>query len=164
MGLVTPDIGLLFWTGLIFLILLFILTKFVWKPILGAVEQREKNIQDSLDTAKKTKKEMERLKSQNENLLKEARVERDEMIKSAKETSDRMIADARTTAKEEADKIVVNAKAAFESEKQKAAEDLKSQVASIALEIAEKVLREELSSKDKQKQIAEKFAGDIHLN
>lgn len=164
MKLVTPDIGLIFWTGLIFLLLLFILTKYVWKPILSAVEKREKNIQESLDSAKKMQKEMERLKSQNENLLKEARVERDEMIKSAKETSDRMISDARATAKIEAEKVISSAKTAFESEKQKAAEDLKNQVASIALEIAEKVLREDLSSKEKQKDLANKYAADIHLN
>lgn len=164
MELVTPDIGLVFWTGLIFLILLFILTKFAWKPIMNAVNQREENIQNALDLAKKTKAEMEKLQVQNKNLLKEARVERDEMIKETKATSDKMIESAKATAKKEADKIVENARISIVAEKNAAMSELKNQVANIALEIAEKILHEELSSKEKQKQLAETFANDINLN
>src|SRR5690554_7196245 len=104
MDLITPDLGLIFWTGLTFIILMFILTKFIWKPIMAAVNKREENIQDALDMAKKTKAEMEKLQTQNANLLKEARVERDEMIKEAKLTSDRMIDSAKSKAVVEADR------------------------------------------------------------
>ncbi|PKR81960.1 ATP synthase F0 subunit B [Brumimicrobium salinarum] len=164
MDLITPDLGLVFWTGLTFIILMFILTKFIWKPIMAAVNKREDNIQDALDMAKKTKAEMEKLQTQNANLLKEARIERDDMIKEAKETSDRMIDSAKGKAKEEADKIVENARVSIEAEKNAAVAELKNQVASISLEIAEKILREELSSDEKQKQLADRFAKDINLN
>lgn len=164
MDLITPDLGLVFWTGLTFIILMFILTKFIWKPIMAAVNKREDNIQEALDMAKKTKAEMEKLQTQNANLLKEARIERDEMIKEAKITSDGMIDSAKNKAKEEADKIVENARISIEAEKNAAVAELKNQVATIALEIAEKIIRQELSSDEKQKQLAESFAKDINLN
>ena len=164
MDLITPDLGLVFWTGLTFIILMFILTKFIWKPIMAAVNKRENNIQEALDMAKKTKAEMEKLQTQNANLLKEARIERDEMIKEAKITSDGMIDSAKNKAKEEADKIVENARISIEAEKNAAVAELKNQVATIALEIAEKIIRQELSSDEKQKQLAESFAKDINLN
>ncbi|WP_299202946.1 F0F1 ATP synthase subunit B [Brumimicrobium sp.] len=164
MDLITPDLGLIFWTGLTFIILMFILTKFIWKPIMAAVNKREENIQDALDMAKKTKAEMEKLQTQNANLLKEARVERDEMIKEAKLTSDRMIDSAKSKAVVEADKIVENARVAIEAEKNAAVAQLKNEVAGVALEIAEKILRQELSTDEKQKQLAESFAKDINLN
>lgn len=164
MDLITPEIGLMFWTGLTFLILMLILTKFVWKPLLNLVNTREGKIQDALDMAKKTKAEMEKLQVQNQNLLKEARIERDELIKDAKETSSQMIEAAKVKAKEEADKIVENARVAIQAEKSAAVADLKSQVAGIAIDIAEKILKEELSSKEKQTQLAESFANDINLN
>ncbi len=164
MDLVTPDIGLIFWTGLVFLLLMFVLTKFIWKPLMGAVNNREENIQEALDMAKKTKAEMQELQTKNENLLKEARVERDQMIKEAKETSNQMIEDAKGKSKTEADKIIENARASIESEKNAAITELKTQVATVALEIAEKVIREELSSDENQKQLASKLADDISLN
>lgn len=164
MDLITPEIGLMFWTGLTFLILMLILTKFVWKPLLNIVNTREGKIQDALDLAKKTKAEMEKLQVQNQNLLKEARIERDELIKDAKETSSQMIEAAKVKAKEEADKIVENARVAIQAEKSAAVADLKNQVAGIAIDIAEKILKEELSSKEKQTQLAESFANDINLN
>jgi|SRR5690554_2612559 len=164
MDLITPEIGLMFWTGLTFLILMLILTKFVWKPLLNLVNTREGKIQDALDLAKKTKAEMEKLQVQNQNLLKEARIERDELIKDAKETSSQMIEAAKVKAKEEADKIVENARVAIQAEKSAAVADLKNQVAGIAIDIAEKILKEELSSKEKQTQLAESFANDINLN
>lgn len=164
MDLITPEIGLMFWTGLTFLILMLILTKFVWKPLLNLVNTREGKIQDALDLAKRTKAEMEKLQVQNQNLLKEARIERDELIKDAKETSSQMIEAAKVKAKEEADKIVENARVAIQAEKSAAVADLKNQVAGIAIDIAEKILKEELSSKEKQTQLAESFANDINLN
>lgn len=164
MDLITPEIGLVFWTSLTFLILLFILTKFVWKPLLGIVNKREESIQDALDLAKKTKAEMEQLQVQNENLIKEARVERDEMIKEAKITSDKMVEDAKAKAQEEANKIFESAKAAIETEKNVAANELKTQVAGMALDIAGKILREELKADEKQVQLAENYVKDINLN
>src|SRR5690554_518350 len=147
MDLITPDIGLIFWTGLTFLILMFVLTKFVWKPIMGVVNKREQNIQEALDMAKKTKAEMEQLQTKNANLLKEARIERDEMIKEAKETTVQMIESAKAKAKEEADKIIENARISIEAEKTAAMSELRKDVAGIALEIAEKIIREELSDR-----------------
>lgn len=164
MDLVTPQIGLVFWTGLVFLLLLFILTKFAWKPILSAVKKREENIQNALDMAKETKAEMEKLQAQNENLLKEARAERDDMIKGAKATTDRMIDSAKSKAKDEADKLIKNAQVAIVSEKEAAVAELKNQVAGIALEIAEKIIREDLSTSKKQKDLAESLSKDINLN
>jgi F-type H+-transporting ATPase subunit b len=158
------SIGLFFWQTLLFLVLLFLLRKFAWKPILKAVNSREENIQDALDMAVKTKAEMKKLQTQNENLVKEARVERDQMIKEAKETGNKLVEDSKNKAKEEADKIIENAMASITSEKNAAIAELKGQVASVALEIAEKVLREELSSSDKQKVLASKLAEDISLN
>lgn len=164
MDLITPDIGLIFWTGLTFLLLMFVLTKFVWKPIMGVVNKREQNIQEALDMAKKTKAEMEQLQTKNANLLKEARIERDEMIKEAKETTVQMIESAKAKAKEEADEIIENARISIEAEKTAAMSELRKDVAGIALEIAEKIIREELSSDEKQRKLAQSFADDINLN
>lgn len=164
MDLITPDLGLVFWTGLTFIILMFILAKFIWKPLMAVVNKREESIQSALDLAKKTNAEMEKLKTQNENLLREARIERDEMIKEAKETTVQMVEGAKTKAKEEADKIVENARISIVAEKNAAMTELRNEVAGIALEIAEKILRKELSTDDKQKQLAQSFADDINLN
>ena len=164
MDLILPDFGLLFWTGLVFCLLLLILVKFVWKPILGAVNAREQKIADALSQAEKTKDEMKALQAQNENLLKEARAERDAMIKDAKETASKMVEEAKSKAKDEADKMLAAAKTVINSEKAAAIAELKTQVAAISLEIAEKVVRGELSSDDKQTALAQKLAEDINLN
>ena len=164
MDIVTPAVGQLFWGGLIFLILLFILGKYAWKPIIGAITEREQTIQESLELAEKTKAEMKNLQAQNEQLLKEARAERDQMIKDAKETSNKMIADARGVAKEEADKLLISAREAIESEKTAAVSELKKQVAAFSIEIAEKVVRGELASDGKQADLANKLAEEINLN
>ncbi|MCC6702785.1 MAG: F0F1 ATP synthase subunit B [Fluviicola sp.] len=164
MDLITPDLGLLFWTGLVFVLLLVILTKFIWKPILTSVNAREQKISDALELAEKTKAEMVALQAQNENLLKEARIERDAIVKDAKETATRMIEEAKATAKSESDKVVAAARAAIASEKTAAIAELKTQVAVLSLEIAEKIIRGELSSDDKQKALAEKLAEDINMN
>jgi len=164
MDLISPEFGLIFWTGLSFLILLFVLKKFAWKPILGAVNTREQSILDALASAEAAKKEMENLTADNEKLLKEARVERDGMMKEARELKAKMIADAKDEAKLEADKMISNAQAAIQSEKKSAIADIKTQVASLSLEIAEKVVKEELSSKDKQLKLVESMLGDAKLN
>lgn len=164
MELVTPDLGLLFWTGIVFCLLLFLLVKFAWKPILGAVNAREEKITSALELAKKTQDEMKTLQAENENLLKEARSERDSMIKDAKGVASKMVDDAKGIAKVEADKIVEAARESINSEKVAAITELKAQMATFSIEIAEKVVRGELSSADKQKALADKLVDDINLN
>lgn len=164
MGLITPDFGLLIWTGLIFVLLMFVLTKFIWKPILSSVNAREQKITDALELAERTKAEMTALQAANENLLKEARAERDAIVKDAKEVATGMVEKAKADAKSEANKIVEAARVSINAEKVAAIAELKTQVASISIEIAEKIVRGELSSDDKQKALAEKLAGDINMN
>lgn len=158
------SVGLFFWQTVLFLALLLLLRKFAWKPILNAVNEREEKISDSLAQAEKAQKELEVLKAQNEDLLKEARAERDAMIKDAKATANKMVEDAKSTAKTEGAKLIADAKASIESEKAAAIAELKTQVASLSIEIAEKVIKGELSTADKQKAMAEKLAEDINLN
>lgn len=164
MDLILPEFGLMFWTGLVFVLLLFILTKFVWKPILNAVNTREQSITASLELAEKTKAEMLALQSQNENLLKEARAERDAIVREAKEISTKMVDDSKNTAKVEAEKIINSARESINNEKIAAIAELKTQIAEFSIEIAEKVVRGELSSNDKQKSLSEKLAADFNLN
>ncbi len=162
--LVTPEIGLIVWTTITFLILLFLLTKFAWKPILGAVKQREANIEEALKAADRAKKEMEALKADNEKLLNEARIERDAMLKEARETKEKIIAEAKEKASHEADRIIQDARQAIQHEKMAAITELKNQVAELSIEIAEKILKEELSKEEKQKAMLENFVKEINLN
>ena len=158
------SIGLFFWQTVLFLALLFLLRKFAWKPILDAVNEREDKISGSLEEAEKMKSEMAVLKASNEDLLKEARAERDAMIKDAKETASKMIEDAKDKAKEEGSKLLSSAKESINAEKASAITELKTQVAAFSLEIAEQIVRTELSSADKQKAMADKMAEDINMN
>lgn len=164
MEIVTPDYGLVFWTGIVFCILLFLLAKFAWKPILGAVNAREEKINDALELAEKTQAEMKAMQAQNENLMKEARAERDAMVKDAKETAAKMVEDAKSAAKVEAEKVMTAARESINAEKAAAISELKTQVAAFSIEIAEKVVRGELASDDKQKALADKLAEDINMN
>ncbi len=164
MDLITPGFGLVFWTAITFLILLFILRKFAWKPILGAVSDREDSIKDALAEAAKARQEMENLKSDNEKILKEARAERDAMIKDAREIKESMISEAKEEAKSQATKLIEQAKTTIQNEKLAAITDLKNQVAELSIDIAEKVMKDELSQKDKQVALVEKMLGDIELN
>jgi len=164
MDLVTPAIGQIFWGGIVFIILLILLKKFAWKPILTAVSDREKAIQESIDLADKTKAEMKQLQAQNESLLRDARAERDVMIKEATDSGKRLIQESKEAAKAQFDKIVAEAQIVIQAEKAAAIADLKTQVASLSLEIAEKVIKGELASNDKQKALADKLAADISLN
>ena len=164
MDLVTPEFGLIFWTLITFLALLFILKKFAWKPILGAVSEREKGIRDALASAVEARKEMEGLQADNERILKEARVEREAMLKEARELKNKMIDDAKQDAKLEGNKLITQAQAAIEAEKKAAIADLKSQVAQISISIAEKVVREELSNLGKQEKLVESMLDNTTLN
>lgn len=164
MDLVTPNLGLMFWTGLIFVLLLFILTKFIWKPILSAVNTREKSISDSLELAEKTMAEMKTMQAQNESLIKEARAERDAIVKEAREVAVKMVEDSKNNAKVEADKIITSAREAINNEKISAIAELKTQIAEFSIQIAEKVVRGELASDEKQTALSEKLAADFKLN
>jgi len=164
MDLIKPDLGLLFWTGLVFCLLLFLLAKFAWKPILNAVNARGQKIQEALDLAEKTRAEMQLLQAENDKIIKEARAERDLIVKDAKETATKMIDDAKTKSKIEADKIVEGARTSILMEKNAAIAELKTQVAAISLSIAEKIVRQELSSDEKQKALANKLADDVNMN
>ncbi|WP_108802705.1 F0F1 ATP synthase subunit B [Aquimarina sp. Aq107] len=156
--------GLFFWQILLFVGLLLLLRKFAWKPILEAVNNREEGIKNALESAEAAKKEMQNLQADNERILNEARAERDGMLKEARQLKESMIADAKSEAQTEADKIVAQAQATIESEKKAAIADLKSQVAGLSVEIAEKVVRKELADKDKQLELVESMLGDVTLN
>jgi len=164
MDLVTPGLGLIVWTTVVFLLLFVLLSKFAWKPILSAVKSREESIHDALQSAIKAKEEMASLTAANENLLKEAYLERDNILKVAKETQETIISQAKNQAKEEGDKLINAARAAINVEKQAAITELKNQVASLSIEIAEKIVREHLSADEKQKALAENLAKEVSLN
>jgi len=157
MDLVTPGFGLIFWTAITFLFLLIILRKFAWKPILGAVSEREEGIKNALNEADKARQEMVNLKSDNEKILKEARAEREALLKDARTIKDKMISEAKDDATKQANKIIIQAKASIESEKQAALTELRNQVAELSIGIAEKVIKEELSNKDKQIALIDKL-------
>lgn len=164
MDLVTPGLGLIFWSVLTFLFLLFILRKFAWKPILDAVNEREEGIRNALLSAETTKIEMQHLKSDNEKLLAEARLEREAMMKEAREIKDKMINDAKTESLAAGKKMIEQAKAAINGEKNAAMAELKNQVSALSIAIAEKVLKDELSNKESQTKLVEKMLGDVKLN
>jgi len=140
------------------------ISKFAWKPILNAVNAREQKISEALELAVKTQAEMKALKAENDQILKEARAERDSILKEAKDAANHMIEDAKTKSKVEAQKIVDAARLNINSEKAAAIAEIKTHVATLAIEIAEKVVRGELASDEKQKALAEKLAGDIQMN
>lgn len=150
MDLVTPDIGLIFWTTLSFAILYFILAKYAWKPILGAVNDREKSIKDALSAAEKAKEEMANLKFDNEKILYEAKLQREALLKDARDIKSKIIADAQNEATEKANKLIEAAKIAIDNEKSAAMKELKNTVVDLSLNIAEKLLSKELDNKDKQ--------------
>lgn len=158
------SIGLFFWQTILFLVLVFILKKYAWGPILSSVEDREDGIRTAIDEAKAAKEEMAQLKSNNEELLKQARIEREEMLKEARETKAQIVGEASSAAKAEADKIMNQAKEAIESEKQKAMVDIKNQVAELSIEVAGLILKENLSSDASQTALAEKYVKDLNLN
>ncbi len=158
------SIGLFAMQAFILIVLIFLLGKFAWKPILNAIEGREEGIKDALQAAENAKKEMQNLQADNDRLLKEARAEREAMLKEAREIKDKMISDSKEQAQLEGDKIIKQAQAAIEGEKKAALADIKNQVGNLSVEIAEKVIKEQLSDKDKQLKLVEGLLGDIKLN
>lgn len=149
---------------ILFLLLIFLMVKFAWKPIMNALNEREEGIQGALDAAENAKRDMQNLQADNEKLLKEARAEREAMLKEAREMKTKMIDDAKIEAKEAADKMVTQAQAAIEAERKSAIADLKGQVAALSVEIAEKVVKSELSNKGKQLELVDEMLGKATLN
>ena len=164
MDLVTPGIGLIFWSTLFFLILLFILGKFAWPAILTAVKARNESIRKALDAADKAKEEMAQLQADNEKILAEAKAERDAMMKEAKQIKEKLIADAREKAAEEAKKVVKSARESIQTEKTAAINDIKTQIASLSVDIAEKILRAKLEDSKAQKELVSKLISEADLN
>ena len=164
MDLVTPDIGLIFWTTISFAILYFILSKFAWKPILGAVNEREKSIKDALSAAEKAKEEMVNLKADNEKILNEAKLQRESLLKEAREIKSKIIADAEIQATEKANKLIDAAKTAIENEKSAAMKELQNTVVDLSFNIAEKLLTKELDNKEKQLENIQDILDKTKLN
>lgn len=163
MDFTAPE-SLVFWTTTIFIIFFFLMRKFAWKPILGAVKSREESINNALAAAENAKNEIQNLKSDNEKLLAEARAERDAMMKEAREIKEKMINDAKNEAQAQGLKMIEQAKNAIASEKNAAMAEIKTQVSSLSLEIAEKLLKDQLSNKDSQTKLVEKMLDDVKLN
>lgn len=164
MELVLPGIGLIFWMTLSFLILVFILGKLAWKPIMNMLKKREDNIMQALEEANKTREEMKLLKADNEILLKEAKNERDAILTEARKVSQNMYDTAKEKANEEAERIIVNAKETIHYEKMKAIAEIKNIIADFSIEIAEKIIVNELKDKQANTQYVHKLLDDIKLN
>ena len=158
------EVGLFFWQSLLFIALILLLKKFAWGPILGAVEEREEGIKEALELAEKAKEEMQALNADNERILAEARIERDILLKEAREMKDKIVSDAKDQANTEADKILLSAKEQINNEKLKAITELKNQVADMSIDIAEKILRSELSDVNKQKELVAQVLKSNELN
>lgn len=163
-GILNHHLGFVVWSTLAFLLLLVILRKFAWKPILSSINERERSIENALASAEKAKEEMSRLTSQNETLLKEARAERDHILKEAKELKDKIIAEARTSAQAEGTKMIEKAKQEIDSQKTAALNEVKGQVAALSLEIAEKVLRRQFEDHAKQEALVTDLLKEVKLN
>jgi F-type H+-transporting ATPase subunit b len=156
--------GLFIWQTIIFVGLILLLKKFAWKPILDAVNEREEGIKNALLSADNARKEMQNLQADNQRILQEARMERDSLLKDAREMKDKMVADAKNEAQAQGLKMIEQAKAAIESEKNAAMAELRAQVSNLSIEIAEKLLKDELSNKEAQVKLVEKMLGDAKLN
>jgi ATP synthase, F0 subunit b len=163
-SLISPGIGLVFWSILIFGLFFFLLTKFAWKPILSAVKARDEMIKGSLASAAKAREEMLKLQSDNEAILKKAREEREVILKEARDVRDKLIGEAKGRASEEAEKIVEKAKAGIEREKAKALSEIHEQVANLSIDIASKILGEKLSKSNEQSKLINNYLKDIDLN
>jgi len=162
--LVLPDIGLVFWNTIAFLVLLIVLGKFAWKPILKAIHDRESGIEEALLKADKMKAEITAMQNENEALLAKAREERAGMIKDAKDTADKMVSDAKDKAKQEYERIISDAQLAITQQKNAALTEVKNQVGSLVVEVAEKILRKELSNKAEQESYIKQIAEGVKLN
>jgi F-type H+-transporting ATPase subunit b len=164
MSLLTPNPGLIFWMLVVFLMVVFILAKFAWKPIIKGLKDRENEIQGALDLAERTKAEMIKLKSDNEKLIVEANAVRDRILRDAKEASDRMIAESKDRAAVEGQKMIDSARDTIRNEQQAAISKMRKEVATLSLEIAEQVLHRELKDKESQEKLIADLASSARMN
>jgi len=164
MDLVTPSIGMIFWSTLFFLILLFVLGKFAWPAILTAVKARNESIRKALDAANKARDEMARLQADNKKILAEAKAERDALLREAKQMRDKLIAEAKEKAALEAKKLVKDARESIRQEKAAAINEMKAQMSSLSVDIAEKILRQRLGNDMAQKKLVDKLIKEADLN
>jgi len=156
--------GLFVMQAVILLILIVLMRKFAWKPILDSLQDREDNIKNAIESAEEAKKEMAKLNADNDKIIAEARAERDKVLKEAKTAADKMIAEAKEKASSEGERLVVAAKEAIENEKKAALTEVKNQVATLSIEVAERILRKELSTKDSQKELVDGLIKEVTLN
>jgi F-type H+-transporting ATPase subunit b len=164
MELITPGIGLLFWMLVMFGIVLWILKKFAWKPILNALENRETSIKEALMAADTAKRDMEKLKADNQVVMAEARAEKDKIVQEARQIREKLISDAKNEAVDEAKKILKSARRDIENEKVSAIMEVKNKVAELSVEIAEKILREKLADSKEQKSMIERLVKEVMPN
>ncbi|WP_210462145.1 MULTISPECIES: F0F1 ATP synthase subunit B [Rufibacter] len=164
MQLVTPGIGLLFWQTITFLVVLFLLSKFAWKPIMKALREREDNIDAALSMAEKAKLEMQALKADNERLLTEARAERDRILKDATDAATSLVEGARAKANEEGQRMIEQARVSIQNEKKAALTEVKNLAATLSIDIAEKLIRRELQDEQAQRALVQSYLQDTHLS
>lgn len=164
MDLLTPSIGNIFWTAVVFLLLVILLKSFAWKPILASIRERENNIQDALNQAKLAKEEMSQLKEDNQRIIREAKLERDAILKDARDMKDKIVNDARDAAKTEGEKMIASAKQSIQTEKHAAMAEIKSQIGSLSVNIAENILKQKLDNNEAQNALVENLINKSNLN
>jgi len=164
MKIVTPELGLIFWQLIIFLLVLFLLAKFAWKPILVALRDREDSIDNALRMAEQAKLEMQSLKAGNEKLLADARHERDQMLKEGQNIANQIVEKAKTDATDEANRIAQQAREAIQQEKNQALAEVRNTAAQLSVDIAERLLRRELADPAAQQQLVTEYLKDVKLN
>lgn len=164
MELLTPEFGLFFWTLLAFLVVLFILRKFAWKPILKTLSERETGIADSIAAAERVKKEMQEMQAENEKIMADAREQRSRILKEAKDEQERIINKAKDDTKTIADKMIADAQQQIQQQKMAALTEVKNEIGNLAVEVAEKVLRKQLASAESQNEYAKMLVDEIKMN
>lgn len=164
MELVTPGIGLIFWQTITFVIVLFLLSKFAWKPIMASLREREQSIESALSMAERAKLEMQALKADNEKLLQEARMERDRILKEAVDNGRAIIEDAKAKATAESNRVFAQAKEEIENQKKSALAEVKNVAATVSIEIAERILKHELRDPGAQQTLVQEYLKDVNLN
>lgn len=164
MDLLIPAEGTLIWTLVVFLLLVLLLTKFAWKPILAAIDQRETNIVDALNQATLARKEVENMKAENDRIIREAKIERDAILKEAREIHNRIVGEAKENAHAEGEKMIAQAKASIENERNAAMADIKSQIGLLSVNIAESILKQKLDNNDAQNELVASMLNESNLN
>ncbi len=164
MEIVMPEVGVIFWTVLAFLVVWFILRKFAWKPILNMLNERNQYIDNGLRMAEKAKEEMQKMEARYEELIKEAKFEREKLLKEARDSQDKIISEARESAQKETAQLIEKARKKIEAEREAAFAEMKNEIVDYSVQIAEKILRKEFDNKNMQKEVAERYMKDIKIN